>query len=91
MGLISWYNNRVRINLAYENVPTNTVQRHFDIMKSHGYTGFNIRADSEVDNLFGKDEWMKKAEYRTYLLNRIGATFERRLESVLVGVINAVT
>jgi len=91
MGLRRWYDNRIKSKLVYENIPRETVQRHFDIMKNHGYTGFNIRADSEVDNLFGKDEWMKKAEYRTYLLNRIGATFERRLGSFLVGIINAVT
>ena len=72
-------------------MPTDTVQRHFDIMERHGYTGFNIRTDLEVDKLFGEDQWMKQAEYRNYLLNRIGATFERRLGSFLVGIINAVT
>ena len=36
MGLRRWYDNRIKSKLVYENIPRETVQRHFDIMKNHG-------------------------------------------------------
>jgi len=79
MGLISWYDERVRSRLGFDGVPTDTVQRHFDLYDEFTCIGFDIRADKEVKALFaGREDSMSlKISYRVYLSEQTDRLLKR--------------